>query len=734
MSPPSATSGLGLEGLPRVGVGIRIKLIGLMVAMSVAIVGPLASYLPKRELEEQRSAAHLRAEVFAGLASQQLRSAVAFADRETAREVLSAIAKDPLIDSATVYTSDGRELHGEGKRSELARRAGSGISDKPVAFYLPGRILAAAPIQSLEGERGTVVLELSTRPLREMQQRLTLAALWIGIAALGLGAVLAWLIARSLARRIETIADAASAMSRGELSRVVAVSGPHDELGVLSHGFNAMSRKVSELVDHIQRTAREESARLERLVSKRTDQLNTKNRDLRLVLDNVEQGFVTIDRDGLVVGEYSLAIRTWLGELDRAADLWSQLTHERPRERMAFQIAWEQVAADLLPLETTLDQMPRRLELSGRYLSLEYRALGGQPFERLLVVMSDVTATVAREASEQESRDLINVTTRLLKDRQGFFEFFDETQRLLGRLTKGQTDVATLKRDLHTLKGNSLLYGLSRLAAVCHRLESELDEQNPDALERSALTRCWEQYASTISRMSGERDTTTIAVAQADHAALLDAVLRDAPKHEIVRALRAWRLEPLRARLERVAEQLVSTAAQLGKGSVAVRVQTQDVYLGREELSEFWAAFSHVIRNAAVHGLSDEASRLKSGKVADFDLLAGIEQNRLFVELADTGPGIDWEGIRRRARARGIPHGTQAELDEALFVDGISTRLDLDELAGRGVGLSAVRAACVRRHGSVRVKTAHGAGTSFRFSWPTSQFQSLVELDGGGLS
>jgi two-component system chemotaxis sensor kinase CheA len=339
---------------------------------------------------------------------------------------------------------------------------------------------------------------------------------------------------------------------------------------------------------------------------------------------------------------------------------------------------------------------------------------------------------VAREASEQESRDLINLTTRLLKDRVGFSEFFEETGRLLERLTQNQGDAVTLKRDLHTLKGNTALYGLTRLSAVCHRLESELDERRPEALERSGLASCWQQYATTIGRMLGQRDTTLIEVEESRYDALLDALLHDAPKPDLVRALRTWRLESLRVRLERVAEQLVSTAAQLGKGTVAVHVQTEDVYLGHDELREFWAAFSHVIRNAAVHGLALGATGAKGRKGAEFDLLAGIEQNRLFVELADSGPGIDWEGIRRRARTRGIPHTTQAELEEALFIDGISTSVDLDELAGRGVGLSAVRAACLRRHGSVRIKTARGAGTSFRFSWPTSQFRSLVQLESGG--
>jgi two-component system, chemotaxis family, sensor kinase CheA len=101
------------------------------------------------------------------------------------------------------------------------------------------------------------------------------------------------------------------------------------------------------------------------------------------------------------------------------------------------------------------------------------------------------------------------------------------------------------------------------------------------------------------------------------------------------------------------------------------------------------------------------------------------------VELSDRGPGIDWESIRARATEFGIPHSTQADLEEALFADGVSARSDVTEISGRGIGLSAVRAACRKRRGTVHVTTRRGKGTSFRFSFPVSQFQSLVQLEAG---
>jgi hypothetical protein len=125
---------LELEPLPALGVGIKLKLVGLMVAMTIVVVCPVATYAPARQIREERAAAHDRARVYAGVASRRLRSAVAFEDRETAREVAKRNRQGAADRRDRHPHRGGEQLHGEGKLSGLASGAGRGISDQPLAY------------------------------------------------------------------------------------------------------------------------------------------------------------------------------------------------------------------------------------------------------------------------------------------------------------------------------------------------------------------------------------------------------------------------------------------------------------------------------------------------------------------------------------------------------------------------------------------------------------------------
>jgi len=726
-----ATSAMGVEPLPEVGFGIRRKLIALMVGTIVGIVVVLASYFATKQISELRAGQRGRAEVYAALAGQQLESAIAFSDEETAREVLAAIANDPHIIGVALYTDRGMLLHREGTPSDLSHASRWGLGGRMRAFYLPGRVLAVAPVQSLEGPRGTVVLEVSTRSVLEARRRLMRAAVVVGFTATMLGMLAAWLIANSIATRIERIASVASAMAGGDLLQTVDVRGPSDEIGVLARGFNTMTKAMRDLIDHVQRTAREEGTRLEHLVAERTAELDRKNRSLRLVLDNVEQGFVTVDRDGLVSGEYSRVIEKWLGESLAGQMLWARLDDRMPDMLECFQGAWSQVVSGFLPLEVTLDQMPTRVLLDERYLSFEYKPLGEDDFEKLIVVISDVTVSLARERKEQEERDIISVSSRLLRDRNGFVEFFTEAQNLVERVHDNRSDVIGLKRDLHTLKGVSAIYGVRGISQICHDLESTLEISDPAALDRSELVRRWGYLREKFEQFFQGRRSPSIEVDELEYEAVMEAIRQRAEHSAIGRVLGAWRLEPLRLRLERVGEQLSATAQRLGKGEVHVSTHAPHLYIAREELTDFWTAFSHVVRNAVSHGIERPETRRREGKsdVAHFDLCAHLEQGRLSIEIADTGPGIDWEVVRSLAKARGLAYATVVDLHDALFTDGFSTASETTDAAGRGVGLSVVRAVCERTGGTIEVSTERGKGTRFRFSWPATQFQSLTLLD-----
>ena len=118
-----------------------------------------------------------------------------------------------------------------------------------------------------------------------------------------------------------------------------------------------------------------------------------------------------------------------------------------------------------------------------------------------------------------------------------------------------------------------------------------------------------------------------------------------------------------------------------------------DLRLPPGNWGKFWSAYAHVVRNTVDHGVETAAQRRAAGKPERARVGVGItlDRGQVLVDIRDDGPGIDWEVIARRARERGLPHGTQRDLETALFADGVSSRNQASATSGRGVGLGAVR-------------------------------------------
>jgi chemotaxis protein histidine kinase CheA len=126
-----------------------------------------------------------------------------------------------------------------------------------------------------------------------------------------------------------------------------------------------------------------------------------------------------------------------------------------------------------------------------------------------------------------------------------------------------------------------------------------------------------------------------------------------------------------------------------------------------------------VVRNAVDHGLE---TRTEPGQRGGRLTFGARESNGVLeVVIADNGRGIAWEDLAKKAAARGLKHTTQADLVEALFADGVSTRDTVSETSGRGVGLSAVRNEVEQAGGSVTVESKRGEGTRFVFRLPIAQ-------------
>ncbi len=466
---------------------------------------------------------------------------------------------------------------------------------------------------------------------------------------------------------------------------------------------------------------------LEKKVEARTAEIAQRNRDMRLVLDNVRQGFLTVDAQCRLASEHSSIVDTWFGKYEPGETFAQFVGRSDAKLGSWFALSWESISDGFLPLELALDQLPKRARLGERHLAFDYQPIGDAAgsLEKLLIVVSDVTSEVAKAESDAQQREILSVFERILNDRVGFLEFYEEGQRLVkASLEQPQADWSTTKRHIHTLKGNSAVFGLDAIARQCHVIEERLAESDLTGAhaELEALGQRWSALCSTIDHLLGQQGQELVTMSADEYDRILRAVVDGAEHADIARKLVDLKLEPTEQRLGRFAEQARALAQRLEKGDLEVAVEGNGLRLERERFADFWSSFSHVLRNAIDHGIEAPAQRAQTGKSARgrLELRTFEHAGEFVVEVRDDGRGIDWEAVRAKAAELGVSAQTQEQLREALFCVGLSTAAQVTEVSGRGVGLAAVKSSCSGLGGAIAVHSEPGRGTVMQFRFPLS--------------
>lgn len=500
-------------------------------------------------------------------------------------------------------------------------------------------------------------------------------------------------VGRGLLRPLARLLEGVTRFQAGE--RVVVPVEGNDELARLTDAFNGMVKVIAEREDA-----------------------------LRLVLDATGDGLAVIDFEGRVDGQISALARERFGA-PAGRTLWDWLPVDG-RFRTNFEVNLAQVADGFLPFEAAVEQLPRRFQQGATTYRLEYRAVWREDQLRgLLVIITDATEQLAAERAEQESRELEAVVRNALKDKQAIPTFLEENQGLISSLDDRLPPVE-LKRVLHTLKGNTLLFGLESVAQAAHQAEDAIlaDAEDASAVER--VKRAWESAQQRILTVFGDRQDQNVELEEREYQRFLNAMLERNADTQLLDIVRSWKNTPAAVVLRRFSRQIEVLARRLGK-EVKVEIHDPGCRLPRADLGQFFSSLVHVVRNAVDHGIEPAAERLGKGKSAEghVELSVRTVGSDFLLEIKDDGRGINWEAVRLKAEAAGLPAQNSRDLEAALFADGLSTRDEVSEISGRGVGLGAVREVCRRLGGDVQIESHPGLGTTFRFRLA----KSLVDRD-----
>jgi signal transduction histidine kinase len=451
-----------------------------------------------------------------------------------------------------------------------------------------------------------------------------------------------------------------------------------------------------------------------------------RNQDMRIVLDTVSEGLVTIDEHGRLGEERSKAIDTWFRSPPAGTKIWDVFQGANTNVKQSLEAGLEQVFEDTLPIALTLSQLPRCIDDGGAVYELRYEPVDGAGAAptRILVIVSDITGRVKAEKSELEQREQMSLFAAVAKDRAVLAESLRETGKLVafvGEHYETPAKRVDVLRALHTVKGNSSLFGLTSISGLCDAIETRIAEEGATTLmtidDRDALLTAWSHLALRAADLIGDVAAVRLEVTALDVAELASAIERSEPREDLMRTLAGWSMEPVAKRFEHLAEQTRHLAERLGKSGVRVETKAASVRLPRDRFSPFWNTLSHVLRNALDHGIESPSQRVAAGKPESGRLVlaASDAKDQVVIEITDDGRGIDWAKVREKARRLGLASSTESDLIDALFADGVTTRDEATEVSGRGLGLSAVRAACQKLDGRIQVESTIGLGTTLRF-------------------
>lgn len=190
------------------------------------------------------------------------------------------------------------------------------------------------------------------------------------------------------------------------------------------------------------------------------------------------------------------------------------------------------------------------------------------------------------------------------------------------------------------------------------------------------------------------------------------------------------RLIPVKGLFQKMQRIVRDTAQALSK-DVQLVLAGEETELDKTVLEKINDPLVHIIRNSVDHGIESKEKRIAAGKPAKgrVDLMAYHQAGMLVIEIRDDGGGLDAEKLVKKATEKGlIKPGTQLSEQEAfnlIFAPGFSTKEQVTDVSGRGVGMDVVKTNVKELSGSITIDSKIGVGTTFKVTLPLTL--SIIE-------
>lgn len=491
----------------------------------------------------------------------------------------------------------------------------------------------------------------------------------------------------------------------------------------------------------------EQNRTLEQKVEERTAELRQKTNDINNMMQNMHQGIFTILPGGKIHPEYSAYLESIL-ETKQIANM-SVMELLFSNTTMGGN-ALSQISA---ALEAILDEDSMMFDFNSHCLVKEFtKNLGNghtkimeldwdpiigetDKVDKLMVTLRDVTALRGLQAEAEKQKwelDVIGQILSVTSDKFSSFirdayKFTDENEQLITQNNEPVNDViATLFRNMHTIKGNARIYSFTAITDVAHAAEDTYNEmrKNQKATwdkdkmlsELSETRRLVQTYENIYTeKLSGNK-----AAGMFIDQELIDKLKKILDgsgstniidlKQSIKNITDAIGTESIESLMDALIHSLPALAQQLDKPTPQVVTNDHNIRFLPEIAPVVKNIFTHSFRNAIDHGIESIAERKSQGKPEFGTITVDVSLNENFVNLSisDDGRGLAVKKLKQKAIQNGTLNAndnfTSELLADLVFQSGLTTAEKVSDISGRGVGMDAIRKFVETAGGKVEIR------------------------------
>jgi len=190
-------------------------------------------------------------------------------------------------------------------------------------------------------------------------------------------------------------------------------------------------------------------------------------------------------------------------------------------------------------------------------------------------------------------------------------------------------------------------------------------------------------------------------------------------------AVMKTRMQPIKKVFGRFPRVVRDLARNLNK-EISLELQGEETDLDKNLVEALADPLVHLVRNSVDHGIEQPDVRELNGKPREGTVVLAAQQegDHILLSISDDGAGMDPDALRAKAVEKGIldvdaaQRLSDVETFNLIFAPGFSTKSEISDVSGRGVGMDVVKTKITQLNGSIEIDSKVGAGTCFVIKVP----------------